>query len=54
MANLSDVEDVLVDYISLALYPNGTDQQSIVETVDNIYVYAGWPNPDKLERDINN
>lgn len=52
MANLSDVEDVLVDYISLALYPNGTDQQSIIETVNNIYIYAGWPNPDKLERDI--
>lgn len=52
MANLSDIENILVNYVALALYPSGGSQPSVVPSVNNIYIYAGWPNPDNLETDI--
>jgi hypothetical protein len=53
MANISVVEDTLVNLISGILYPNGTSQPSIVPSVGNIRVYAGWPVPPSFEADMN-
>lgn len=52
MANLSDVEDTLAGLISGYLYPNGNSNPSVVPSVNNIYVYAGWPRPVDLEADV--
>ncbi len=51
MANLSDVEDTLVSVVSGILYPNGASNPSVISSVDNIYIYAGWPRPADLEGD---
>lgn len=54
MANLSDVEDTLAELISKYLYPNGTLSPSVIPSVNNIYIYAGWPRPVDLEADVKN
>jgi hypothetical protein len=52
MANISAVENALVDLISGILYPNGISQPSVVPSVSDIRVYAGWPVPPSFEADM--
>lgn len=54
MADISDVEDVLVDMVSGMLYPSGILEPPIVSGIDAIKVYAGWPIPPVFETDIKN
>lgn len=54
MADISDVEDALVDMASGMLYPNGILQPPVVSGIDTIKVYAGWAIPPVLEADIKN
>lgn len=54
MADLSDVEDTLVDMVSGMLYPDGILNPPIVSGIGTIKVYAGWPIPPVLESDIQN
>jgi len=52
MSNLSDIEDTLVNVVTGILYPNGIDNPSIVPSVNNIRIYAGWPVPPAFEADF--
>ena len=57
MADLSDVEQGLVNLISGVLYPNGTSQPSAVSVSQypnpiNCRVSPGWPDPISLEPDL--
>jgi hypothetical protein len=52
MADLSDVEFALANFIRDAFYPNGTNNPSIVPSVGTIRVYPGWPTPKNLEDDL--
>jgi hypothetical protein len=52
MANLSDVEDTLAALVTGYLYPDGASNPSLIPSVNNIYIYAGWPRPIDLENDI--
>ena len=50
MADLSDVEQSVLEQVSLALYPNGVDQASAPGTV--IKIFRGWPAPASLNSDL--
>jgi hypothetical protein len=50
MADLSDVESVLVSTVTQAVYPNGTGQASIANVPCRIY--RGWPIPANLDQDL--
>jgi hypothetical protein len=50
MADLSDVQNVLVGLIAGWLYPNGTNQPSA--TGFNVRVGAGWPTQANLDTDL--
>jgi hypothetical protein len=50
MAELSEVESVLVSVITQALYPNGTGASSA--TGDRCKIYRGWPIPANLDADM--
>lgn len=50
MADLSDVEQALVNLISATLYPTGTSNPSV--TGDQIRVYRGWPKSPDLRADL--
>ena len=54
MANISVVEDTLVNLVSGILYPNGTSNPSIVASVRNIYIYAGWLIPESFQSNMQN
>lgn len=51
MADLSDVCNALVDLISATVYPNGVDSPSIAGI--DCSIFAGWPDPNKLDGDLN-
>ena len=50
MADQSDVENALVNLVSVALYPNGTDEASV--RGPDCRVYRGWPNSAALDTDL--
>ena len=50
MADQSDVENALVNLVSAALYPNGTDEVSVPGP--DCRVYRGWPNSAALDTDL--
>jgi hypothetical protein len=50
MADISDVEQAVVDAITSILYPAGTSQPSIVAALCR--VYRGWPNSATLNADL--
>ena len=50
MADLSDVENALVDAITTVLYPNGNGGPSIAGMLCR--VYRGWPSPAALNADL--
>lgn len=50
MADLSQVEDRLVTLITSAIYPNGTDADSILGT--GCRIYRGWPASAALNADL--
>ena len=51
MADVSDVEQALVDLVTGVLYPQGPSQSSIVGVICRIY--RGWPNSATLNSDLN-
>ncbi len=50
MADQSDVEIALVNMVSAALYPNGTDDTSVPGP--DCRIYRGWPNSAALNADL--
>lgn len=52
MADLSDVQNTLVNLIQTAVYPNGTGNPSIINA--GVRIYAGWPIPAGLDSDLSN
>lgn len=52
MADISDVEQGLVDLISPLLYPNGTAQPSALPGAAPAIVHRGWPNANDLDADL--
>lgn len=52
MADLIDVQNMLVSIAAAALYPNGTGQASLANCP--IRVYAGWPISQTLDEDLHN
>ena len=52
MADISDVLSALQTLIVAAIYPNGTDQPSVVVGAVPVRVYQGWPNPQQLDADL--
>lgn len=57
MADISDVDQALVNFISSTVYPNGTSSPSAVIVNGqpvNVRVFAGWPNPSSLDSDAAN
>ena len=52
MADLLDVENVLVAIAANAIYPNGTSQPSVAGI--DVKIFAGWPMAANLETDIKN
>lgn len=50
MADISDVQQYLVNTLTTALYPNGTSQPSAI--TNPVKVYAGWPLPAQLDADL--
>lgn len=56
MADLADVEASLVSLIQTAVYPNGTSAPSAIvlsnSRVPDVRIFAGWPDPDRLDADI--
>lgn len=50
MPDLSDIEARMVDTIVAALYPQGTDQESLLGVPCR--VYRGWPMPTSLNGDL--
>ena len=52
MADLSQVEDLLVATIAQAVYPDGTAAESATDTPARIY--RGWPQPTPLDDDLKN
>ncbi len=51
MADISDVENVLVSTLTQAIYPNGTGEPSIINSPCRI-PYRGWPAPSALDQDL--
>lgn len=50
MADISDVEDALVSFLTIVLYPAGSAQSSIIGSTCRIY--RGWPNNATLNNDL--
>jgi hypothetical protein len=50
MADLADVEVAIVSTIVTAVYPAGTESDSVIGA--NCRVYRGWPNPTALNNDL--
>ena len=50
MADVIDVQNVLVNAIASAVYPNGTGLASV--SGSPVIVYAGWPTSSKLDADL--
>lgn len=50
MADISDVEQAIVNLISATLYPSGTGSASLLGV--DCRVYRGWPNKTALDADI--
>ena len=50
MADISDVEQAIVNLVAGALYPNGTSQPSAVSA--DCRIYRGWPVKDGLQADM--
>ena len=50
MADISDVEQAVVDLVTLILYPGGSGQSSIIGCICRIY--RGWPNAATLNSDL--
>jgi hypothetical protein len=50
MADLSDVEDAIVDRVATALYPNGFSQPSMIGS--ECRIYRGWPHAGALAADL--
>lgn len=50
MADVSDIESVLVSTITQALYPNGTGNPSVAGA--DCKIYRGWPIPANLNADL--
>lgn len=50
MADLSDVETALVNFVAAAVYPNGTSQPSVADA--DVRIYRGWPIGDQLDADL--
>jgi hypothetical protein len=50
MADLTDVENYLVNTIAAAIYPDGTDEPSVAGI--DAMVYAGSPSPSQLDADF--
>jgi hypothetical protein len=50
MADLSDVEDALTSLVSSALYPDGIELPSLLDTTCR--VYRGWPSSSALNADL--
>lgn len=51
MADVYGIQNALVSLIAGVIYPNGTSNPSISGVTT--YVYAGWPQPARLEQDLN-
>lgn len=51
MADLADVEDALLQVVTSALYPEGSDSASIIGV--DCRLYRGWPVPNALNADLN-
>jgi len=54
MADISDVENAIVNIIGAALYPNGWTANNSVSTLlgVSVKIYRGWPTPDALDIDL--
>ena len=55
MADLSDVENAIVNAIVASVYPNGTSAPSAIVVGSTAYpckVYGGWPEPDDIDADM--
>lgn len=56
MADLTDVENALVNVAAMALYPNGNPApgQAFAPSVttDSVRIYPGWPNSAALDADL--
>lgn len=50
MADVYGIQNTLVSIIAGIMYPNGTSNPSV--TGFSAYIYAGWPQPERLERDL--
>lgn len=50
MADVSDVENALVTFLTGVLYPSGVSQSSIIGSICR--VYRGWPNQATLNNDL--
>lgn len=50
MADVYGIQNTLVSIIAGIMYPNGTSNPSV--TGFAAYIYAGWPQPERLERDL--
>ena len=50
MADLAEVEQVIVGVIAAALYPDGTASPSAIG--EPVRVYRGWPEPNRLDADL--
>lgn len=50
MADISDVEQAVVNTVTTILYPAGSSQPSIIGAICR--VYRGWPNPGTLNSDL--
>lgn len=50
MADISDVEQAIVDLIAGELYPNGLTRGSVIDA--DCRIYRGWPNKAGLEADL--
>lgn len=51
MASVYDIQNTLAGLIAGVVYPNGTGQPSVAGA--DVFVYAGWPQPQRLETDLN-
>ncbi len=50
MADISDVEQAIADFVTSILYPSGSSRSSITGTLCRIY--RGWPNSATLNADL--
>lgn len=52
MADISDVEQTIVDVVAGILYPAGTGQPSALPGAAAVIVHRGWPMANDLDRDL--